>query len=188
VKISGAKIRFHFRGKSGVDQDINLTNKKLAGIVRRCQELPGQELFQYFDSDGNRNGLSSDDINDYLRAATGFDLTAKDFRNRAGSVLAARALGNLEQVTSKTLGKRNIAKAIDMVAQQLGNTRTVCQKCYIHPAIPSAYLDGSLREALARQSQRTRARAAKTLTPIESVVMSLLNQPRVVNPTSKKVA
>jgi DNA topoisomerase-1 len=111
VKISGAKIRFHFRGKSGVDQDIKLTNKRLAGIVRHCQELPGQELFQYLDSDGNRNGLSSDDINDYLRAATGFDLTAKDFRTWAGSVLAARALGNLEQVTSKTLGKRNIAKA-----------------------------------------------------------------------------
>jgi len=188
VKISGAKIRFHFRGKSGVDQDINLTNKKLAGIVRRCQELPGQELFQYLDSDGNRNGLSSDDINDYLRAATGFDLTAKDFRTWAGSVLAARALGNLERVTSKTLGKRNIVKAIDMVAQQLGNTRTVCQKCYIHPAIPSAYLDGSLREVLARQSQRTRAGAAKTLTLVESAVMSLLNQPRVVNFTSKKVA
>jgi DNA topoisomerase-1 len=134
VKISGAKIRFHFRGKSGVDRDINLTNKKLARIVRRCQELPGQELFQYLDSDGNRNGLSSDDINDYLRAATGFDLTAKDFRTWAGTVLAARALGNLERVTSKTLGKRNIVKAIDMVAQQLGNTRTVCQKCYIHPA------------------------------------------------------
>ena len=103
-------------------------------------------------------------------------------------MLAARALGNLEQVTSKTLRKRNIAKAIDMVAQQLGNTRTVCQKCYIHPAIPRAYLDGSLREALARQSQRARAGAAKTLTPVESAVMSLLNQPRVVNPTSKKVA
>ena len=156
VEVRGSKIRFRFHGKSGIDHEVDFSDKKLAQIVRRCQELPGQELFQYFDDDGKPSGINSSDINDYLREATGFDLTAKDFRTWAGTVLAMRAFGNIEQATSKTQAKRNIVQAVEIVARQLGNTRTVCQKCYIHPAIVNAYLDGSLAKVLARQSRRAR--------------------------------
>ena len=187
VKVRGSKIRFRFRGKSGIDRDVDFSNKKLAQIVRRCQELPGQELFQYFDADGKRSGLNSSDINDYLREATGFDLTAKDFRTWAGTVLALRALGKIEQATSKTQAKRNIVQAVETVARQLGNTRTVCQKCYIHPAIVNAYLDGSLVKILVRQSRPARTESPHSLTPAESAVMAILHQTQVIEP-NKKVA
>jgi DNA topoisomerase-1 len=185
VKVRGSKIRFRFHGKSGIDHEIDLSDKKLAQIVRRCQELPGQELFQYFDADGKPSGINSSDINDYLREATGFDLTAKDFRTWAGTVLAMRAFGNIEQATSKTQAKRNIVQAVEIVARQLGNTRTVCQKCYIHPAIVNAYLDGSLAKVLARQSRRARTELPQRLTPAESTVMAILNQTQVIEPNQK---
>lgn len=185
VEVRGSKIRFRFHGKSGIDHEVDFSDKKLAQIVRRCQELPGQEIFQYFDADGKPSGINSSDINDYLREATGFDLTAKDFRTWAGTVLALRAFGNIEQATSKTQAKRNIVQAVEIVARQLGNTRTVCQKCYIHPAIVNAYLDGSLVKVLARQSRRARTGLPQSLTPAESAVMAILNQTHVTEPNQK---
>ena len=185
VKVRGSKIRFRFNGKSGIDHEVDFSDKKLARIVRRCQELPGQELFQYFDADGKPGGINSTDINEYLREATGFDLTAKDFRTWAGTVLAMRAFGNIEQATSKTQAKRNVVQAVGIVARQLGNTRAVCQKCYIHPAIVNAYLDGSLVKMLARQSRRGRTQLPHSLTPAESAVMAILNQTHVAEPNRK---
>src|SRR4030095_1158537 len=173
VKVTGSTIRFRFRGKSGIVRDIDLSNKKLAQIVRRCQELPGQDLFQYIDANEQLSGVSSGDINDYLREAAGFDLTAKDFRTWAGTVLAARELGNAEHAHSKALLKRNIVKAVELVAKRLGNTRTVCQKCYIHPSIIESYTDGSLAKLVARPAAK---KPSASMTPAESVVMSILNQ------------
>lgn len=154
VKVTGSTIRFRFRGKSGIVRDIDLSNKKLAQIVRRCQELPGQDLFQYIDANEQLSGVSSGDINDYLREAAGFDLTAKDFRTWAGTVLAARELGNAEHAHSKAQLKRNIVKAVELVAKRLGNTRTVCQKCYIDPSIIESYTDGSLAKLVARPAAK----------------------------------
>ena len=119
VKISGSKIRFRFRGKSGITRDTDLSDRKLAQIVRRCQELPGQELFQYLDDDGEPHAINSSDVNDYLRAVAGIDLTAKDFRTWAGTVLAARAFAELDSFSSRTEAKRNVVKAIENVAKTL---------------------------------------------------------------------
>src|SRR5207244_7047355 len=132
-----------FRGKSGVRHIVELTDRRLARIVRRCQELPGQELFQYVGADGRPHAVGSADVNDYLRALTGQDFTAKDFRTWAGTVLAACALATAARATSKTHAKREIARAIESVAQCLGNTKTVCRKSYIHPVILDAYADGA---------------------------------------------
>ncbi len=187
VQVRGSKIRFRFRGKSGIDRDLDLSNPKLARIVRRCQELPGQELFQYVDGDGRRRALNSSDVNNYLRTVTGFELTAKDFRTWAGTVLAARALAACEEAISKTQTKRNVVQAIDTVARQLGNTRAVCQKCYIHPAIIDAYVDGSLTHFVQHHSPGGHGVSLKQLTPAESIVMSILEQAHM-SKTTKKVA
>ena len=122
VKVSGPKIRFRFRGKSGIARDMYLSDRKLAQIVRRCQELPGQDLFQYLDDNGEPHAVNSSDVNDYLRGITGIDLTAKDFRTWAGTILAARALAELKSFGSKTEAKRNVVKAVESVAKKLGNT------------------------------------------------------------------
>lgn len=187
VKVTGATIRFRFRGKSKIDRDIDFSNKKLAQIVRRCQELPGQELFQYIDTDENLRRVSSSDINDYLRKAAGFDLTAKDFRTWAGTVLAVRELGNAEPANSKAQLKRNIVRAVEVVAKRLGNTRTVCQKCYIHPSIMKAYADGSLANVVARQARRAGDKSSTSMIAAESTVMFILSQSPMTE-VARKVA
>jgi DNA topoisomerase-1 len=144
VEVNGAKIRFAFRGKSGVRFDLDVHNRRLAKIVARCQDLPGQELFQYFDDDGELRSVTSTHINDYLREVTGQDFTAKDFRTWAGTVLAARALRELKPFESAAHAKRNVVSAIETVAKKLGNTRAVCRKCYIHPAVINAYMEGRI--------------------------------------------
>ncbi len=175
VEIEGATIRFHFRGKSGKDHEIDLKDRRLANIVKRCRDLPGQDLFQYVDADGERHTIGSGDVNDYLREITGEDFTAKDFRTWAGTVLAAWALHEYEAVDSDVQAKQNIVGAIDSVAERLGNTRTVCRKCYVHPAVIDAYLDGTLVDSL-------RQRAAKlddVLTELsheETAVLALLRR------------
>lgn len=146
VKVNGAKIHFRFRGKSGIKHDIDLTDKQLAKIVKRCRDLPGQELFQYLDETGEAQSISSTDVNEYLRAIAGSDFTAKDFRTWAGTVLAAVALQEYSEVTSQTDAKHHVARAIETVAERLGNTPNVCRKCYVHPAILEAYQEGTLPE------------------------------------------
>ena len=142
AKISGSKVRFEFRGKSGIEHAIDLRDARLARIVKACRDLPGYELFQYVDADGRRQIIDSADVNAYLREISGQDFTAKDFRTWAGTVLAAKALAALVPFKSLAEAKRNIVRALDEVAKRLGNTKAVSRKCYIHPAILDAYLQG----------------------------------------------
>ena len=151
VEVHGSKIRFDFQGKSRVHHTIDLQDRRLARIIKRCEELPGYELFQYLDHDGNRHSVDSQDVNDYLREITGEHFTAKDFRTWAGSVLANELLQQFEPFTTASQAKKNVVQAIKNVAERLGNTPSVCRKCYVHPAVLEAYLNGQLRNASPEQ-------------------------------------
>jgi DNA topoisomerase-1 len=145
VEVSGSHVVFRFRAKSGVRQQIDLDDPELARSVRRCRDLPGQRLFQYVDEDGRRQSIESGDVNAYLRELTGRDFTAKDFRTWAATVLAACALREFVQERTAKGRKTAVVKAIDSVAAKLGNTRAVCRKAYIHPAILDAFMSGALQ-------------------------------------------
>jgi DNA topoisomerase-1 len=142
VQIKGATLRFSFRGKSGIQHDVAITDRRLARIVQQCQDLPGQELFKFLDAAGKRQSVASDDVNAYLRVITGRDITAKDFRTWAGTMLAARELRAMGTASSQRATEKNIVRAIDAVAERLGNTRAVCRKYYVHPALLLAYQQG----------------------------------------------
>jgi len=144
VDITGAKVRFYFRGKSGRRHAISVEDAHLAKIVRKLRDLPGYELFQYVDEEGKTRSIGSADVNDYLRDITGEDFTAKDFRTWAGTALAAEALGGCEAFTTQRQAKKNIALVLERVAERLGNTVAVCRKCYVHPAVLDAYARGDL--------------------------------------------
>ena len=176
VEVDGAKIRFAFRGKSGVKFDLDIKNRRLAKIVRRCQDLPGQELFRYFDEDGELCTVTSNDVNEYLREITQEDFTAKDFRTWAGTVLAARALREIQHFDSQAQAKRNILSAIENVAKKLGNTRAVCRKCYIHPAVVNSYLDGTLVNTLEQRVKKELTESLDSLGPEEAAVMSIIEK------------
>lgn len=176
ARVRGDRVRFYFRGKSGVEHEVGITNRRLASIVKRCQQLPGQALFQYLDEDGNRQRIDSQDVNDYLRSVTGQDFTAKDFRTWAGTVLAAQALQEIEEYDSEAQAKRNVVAAIEKVAMRLGNTRAVCRKCYVHPAVVDAYLDGSMLETLQARAEGAMKRGLGRLAPEEAAVLALLQQ------------
>jgi DNA topoisomerase-1 len=142
VAVRGDTLKFEFRGKSGVPHSVKITDRRIARIVQRCIELPGADLFQYLNGDGRRESVTSGDLNDYLREITGLDATAKDFRTWAGTMLAARALREVGPAASERDARRNVNKALDQVARRLGNTRAVCRKYYVHPALISAYMGG----------------------------------------------
>src|SRR5919112_6720947 len=144
VQIIGSKLRFEFRGKSGIVHSVAVTDKRIARIVQRCRELPGQELFQYHDDEGSRQSVQAEDVNAYLREIAGEEVTAKDFRTWAGTMLAAESLRAVGVAGSKREAERNVVRAIDHAAARLGNTRSVCRKYYIHPALIEAYLSGSV--------------------------------------------
>jgi DNA topoisomerase-1 len=146
VDVRGPKVNFYFRGKSGKHHAISVTDPHLAKIVRRLRDLPGYELFQYIDEDGERRSIGSTDVNDYLREITGADFTAKDFRTWAGTVLAIEALCECEPFTTQKQAKKNVVMAVEKVAERLGNTVAVCKKCYIHPAVFDTYMTGALTE------------------------------------------
>ena len=148
VKVDGSEIRFKFKGKSGVEHQTGLKDRRLARIVRAAQEVPGQHLFQWVDRDGLRHEIGSADVNSYLREAIGEDFSAKDFRTWAGTVAAAQALLAYEAPGTATEAKKVLAATAKTVAARLGNTPAVCRKAYIHPAVFEAYTDGVLREAL----------------------------------------
>jgi DNA topoisomerase-1 len=156
VEVSGSTMRFEFRGKSGKLHQVSLSDRRLARIVARCQALPGEELFQYVDDEGVHQTIGSSDVNGYLRAITGEDFTAKDFRTWSGTLLAAAALEELGPAPSEREAKSTIVAVIDRVARRLNNTRTVCRKYYVHPAVFDAYLAGSLLQMM---SNGTRAAA-----------------------------
>ena len=141
VAISGSNIRFHFRGKSGKEHRVTIRNKRLARVVKDCQELPGHELFQYIDAEQQPSTIESADVNAYLRQITGQDFTAKDFRTWTGTVAAAAALEQLGKPETETQAKKNINQAIETTAYHLGNTKAVCRKCYVHTVIIDAYLE-----------------------------------------------
>lgn len=175
VNISGAKLQFHFRGKSGVEHDIKLTDKKLAKIVKHCQELPGQDLFQYIDEHGEQQTIGSADVNNYLREITNEDFTAKDFRTWAGTVLAASQLVEIGTFTSQTGAKKNITQAIKTVANYLGNRPATCRKYYVHPGILDAYLDESLHDIM-QQHIKIEVTDSHALRPEELAVVAILEQ------------
>ena len=176
VDIDGSAVQFHFKGKSGVRHDIRLSDRRLARVLQRMRELPGQELFQYIDEAGERHGVDSGDVNDYLREVTGEDYTAKDFRTWSGTLLAALALQAFEQVDSEAQAKKNIVQAIESVAKKLGNTPTICRKCYVHPAVLDSYLDGSLLEGMRARAQQQLQEDLPALAPEEAAVLALLQQ------------
>jgi DNA topoisomerase-1 len=171
VKVRGAEVRLQFRGKSGIRQSITFSDARLARIVKKCQDLPGQELFQYIDAEGHRRKITSADVNAYLKAATGAEFTAKDFRTWAGTLLAAVALRDAPRETSARKCKSVISRAIERVASHLGNTPTVCRTCYIHPYVIESYADGTLPAKLASARRRVRG-----LSPDENAVLGLLEE------------
>ena len=148
VQIRGSRLRFRFRGKSGVRHEVDMDDLRIAKIVRKLQDLPGQELFQYVDEEGQFRDITSQDVNSYLREITGEDFTAKDFRTWAGTVLVALALNLQDAFQTKKQAKANVKDAISAVSKILGNTPAVCRKCYVHPAVLESYLDGDLLEGL----------------------------------------
>jgi DNA topoisomerase-1 len=176
VDIEGSTLSFSFRGKSGIRHEVELHDRRLAAIVKRCQDLPGQELFQYIDADGERQTVSSDDVNAYLREITGENFTAKDFRTWAGTVLAAEALAGFEEVDTKTRAQSNIVAAIESVAARLGNTTTICRKCYVHPAVIDAYLDGDTVATIHQRADSELAKHLGDLPPEEAAVLMLLHE------------
>lgn len=176
VKVSGSKVRFSFKGKSGINHSVDVESPALAKTVKKCQDLPGQELFQYLDESGKRQDVKSEDVNEYLRDVAGRDFTAKDFRTWAGTVLAAMALSEFHKFDTKAQAKKNIVQAIESVAARLGNTPSVCRKCYVHPAVINSYLDfGTIDVVGQRAEQAMRAGLAK-LRPEEASVLTLLQQ------------
>jgi DNA topoisomerase I len=174
VRIRGSRVQFVFRGKSGVAHELELDDRRLAKIVRQCRDLPGQELFQYRDAQGRVVDIGSADVNAYLKEVTGEAFTSKDFRTWAGTVLAATLLRQCEAAASEREAKKNIVEAIEQVAAQLGNTRAVCRKCYVHPAVIDSYLDGSIGGNGTRA--RAVARAIGRLTDAEKAVLGLLQR------------
>src|SRR5207253_11221700 len=134
------RLRFEFKGKSGKRHAIAITDRRLARIVKRCQDIPGYELFQYLDGDGNRHSIGSADVNEYLREISGDEFTAKDFRTWAGTVLASASLKRLRAARSTAEAKRNVVRVITAVAERLGNTPAICRRCYIHPDVIDSYV------------------------------------------------
>jgi DNA topoisomerase-1 len=178
VRVKGAMLQFSFRGKSGVEHSVAITDPRLARIVQRCRDLPGQEMFQYLDPFGKRQDVTSDDVNAYLREITARDVTAKDFRTWGGTMLAAVELRVMGAASSRREADRNIIRAIDAVAERLGNTRAVCRKYYVHPALLHAYHLGLTAPlpAPARPRHARSARPAAALRREEVVVMQFLQE------------
>ena len=176
VEVDGSIVRFQFRGKSGKRHLVEVSDRRLATVVRKCQDLPGQQLFEYLDPTGEIVPIASEDVNDYLQTISRQPFTAKDFRTWAGTVLAAIALGKMEEVDSQTMAKRNVVTAIEAVAGMLGNTVAICRKCYIHPAITASYLDGTLARTLRVKADSHIAHHLPELKPEEAAVLALLRQ------------
>ncbi len=177
VKVGGKRLAFDFRGKHGIQHHIDLADPRLARVVARCRDLPGQDLFQFVDEDGQVHHVTSDDVNAYLREASGGEhVTAKDFRTWAATNLAALALAEFEGFDSQAKAKKNLVAAVETVAKKLGNTPAICRKCYIHPGIFDGYLDGSLLEALKQRTEEKLAEPGHGLRAEEAAVMAFLDQ------------
>jgi DNA topoisomerase-1 len=176
VEVKGSQVTFSFQGKSKVHHTVSLEDRRLARVIKQCEDLPGYELFQYIDETGERHAIDSSDVNEYLREITGHHFTAKDFRTWAGSVLACDLLRGMGAVESATQAKKNVVAAIKAVALKLGNTPSVCRKCYVHPAVLEAYLGGiSVAEAKAELEQEMNEHTG-ALRKEERTLLQLLEQ------------
>jgi DNA topoisomerase-1 len=175
-KAEGAKLRFSFRGKAGKQHVVTLKSRRLAALVKKMQDLRGQELFQYVDEEGKQQPIDSGDVNEYLREIAGADFTAKDFRTWSATVLAAWALSEFESFDTQAAAKRNVTAAIERVATRLGNTPTICRKSYVHPEVVTAYLDGSLLESLKAEIEDELHLQLDGLEPEEVAVLIFLQQ------------
>jgi DNA topoisomerase I len=176
AQVGTSRIRFRFKGKGGKASDVELSDERLARVVSRCQDLPGQELFAYVDSDGEVRSVGSSDVNEYLGEISGQAFTAKDFRTWAGTVLAAWALREFEQVDSQAQAKRNVVRAVERVAEWLGNTPAVSRRSYVHPAVIDAYLDGEIVREAREAADEALTDALPDLAPQEAAVLALLRQ------------
>ena len=177
LDVEGATMRFDFKGKSGKMWNLDVKDRRVAKVVRSIQDLPGQQLFQYVDEDGHRQPVDSSDVNEYLREITGgADITAKDFRTWAGTVLASLALQEFEAVDSQARMKKNVKAAIETVAKKLGNTVTICRKCYVHPHVIDSYLDGTLLDGIKQEAEATLSRGGDSLKPEEAALLGLLSR------------
>jgi DNA topoisomerase-1 len=174
VEVRGSKVRFEFIGKGGKPHAFDVEDRELAGIVRRCKDLPGYELFQYVNGDGERRAIGSGDVNDYIREVSGGEFTAKDFRTWAGTVVAAKALAETGPASSDRQAKRNVTRAVEAVAESLGNTPAIARKSYIHPEVIERYLEGSLSEAWDRPLPQRPPRGAGRLRADEQRLLRLL--------------
>jgi DNA topoisomerase-1 len=184
VDVKGATVRFRFRGKSGKQHHVDINDRRLARIIRQCRDLPGQELFQYLDDEGDIQDVNSADVNDYLREISGADFTAKDFRTWSGTVLATTALreqarhpagAGFSRPASTAAAKKNVLRAVEAVAGVLGNTPAVCRKSYIHPAVLDCYMDRSMDEKLSRSMPAAVKKIASKLRADEVAALQLLH-------------
>ena len=174
VAVAGNEVRFRFTGKSGKQWSLRVRDKRIAKIIKACQELPGQELLQCLDEAGHCQDVTSTDVNNYLKEITGKDITAKDFRTWAGTVLAAMALSELESFDNAAQAKRHLRAAIESVASKLGNTPTICRKCYVHPEVLNSYMDGNFVLQVKSREERELRADVQRLKPEEAAVLALL--------------
>ena len=174
VAVVGHELRFEFRGKSGIQHAVAVTDRRIARIVQRCQALRGEELFKYLDDEGKRQTVQAEDVNAYLQDITGREITAKDFRTWAGTMLVAEALRKIGPAKTKREAEKNIVAAVDVTAKRLGNTRSVCRKYYIHPALIEAYLEGSVLPPLPERQWSKRKSQGPTLRQHEIDVLAFI--------------
>lgn len=174
LEVDGAQLRFQFKGKSGKTWKLQLHDRRVAKVLKACQDLPGQRLFQYIDDAGELKEVTSADVNAYLKQVTGQDITAKDFRTWAGTVMAALALQEVLHFDTQAMAKKNLRNAIEQVASRLGNTPTICRKCYIHPEVLSAYAEGGLLLEMEREVKAELRNELSVLKPEEAAVLALL--------------
>jgi DNA topoisomerase-1 len=176
VRVSGSELRFRFKGKSGKQWNLSVSDRRVARIVRQIQELPGQHLFQYLDSEGEQRDVTSGDVNAYLKAVAGTEVTSKDFRTWAGTILTALALSEFEKFDSAASAKRNVRAAIKRVSARLGNTPSVCRKCYVHPEIINGYLAEALVLGNRNNIDNGSIRDAATLRSKEAAVLAFIRR------------
>lgn len=176
VEVKGSTVTFNFRGKSGIMHEREVEDPRVAKVIRKLSDLPGQELFQYVDDDGEVRNVSSQDVNDYLREISGEEFTAKDFRTWAGTVMAAIALNEVGAFESKRQAKKNVRDAVHAVAKVLGNTPAVCRKCYVHPLVLETYASGATIEGLKKRAEETLSESLEDLSSAEAAVLTFLQQ------------
>lgn len=176
TNINGSRIDFCFIGKKGIEQKVTLKNKKLARIVKECRDIPGKDLFQYYDSNGERKPVDSSMVNNYIKEATAGDFSAKDFRTWAGSLHALKALHNIGKAETEADIKKNVVAALDIVSEKLGNTRTICKKYYVHPGVLSLYEEKKLQRYIGSLDKPGKTKNTTGLSKEEAVLLQILKK------------